>query len=212
MAEIKIEKKKPVWPWVILILVVLAIIAYLVYDNDNDMDDDFDDDYSEEQVIDSLNTQSTYDPYNNSDTSSTYDQFTAYDEAISDSTRVAIDSSYTKNAFANLAKVVVHKADEHAIAESPALTDLRNFSSLKTSISTTTKETEGFKNFKTATDKIVTVMETVQQKSFPSLQTQMADLKQSASKIDGSKALKEQQHQIYTFFRQSRDVLKMMNN
>ena len=31
MAEIKIEKKKPVWPWVILALIVLGAIAYFVF-------------------------------------------------------------------------------------------------------------------------------------------------------------------------------------
>lgn len=31
MAEIKIEKKKPVWPWVILALIILGAIAYFVF-------------------------------------------------------------------------------------------------------------------------------------------------------------------------------------
>lgn len=31
MAEIKIEKKKPVWPWVIVALIVLGVIAYFVF-------------------------------------------------------------------------------------------------------------------------------------------------------------------------------------
>lgn len=75
MAEIKIEKKKPVWPWVILILVVLGIIAYFVYANDEDVNDDFDDDITNEQVIDTTNTQSSYDSYNTGTTNSSYDQF-----------------------------------------------------------------------------------------------------------------------------------------
>ncbi|HEX8561464.1 MAG TPA: hypothetical protein VF676_00665 [Flavobacterium sp.] len=38
MAEIKIEKKKPVWPWIVLILVlVLAALLYLwMQGNDDD--------------------------------------------------------------------------------------------------------------------------------------------------------------------------------
>ncbi|MBJ7880492.1 hypothetical protein [Gelidibacter salicanalis] len=211
MAEIKIEKKKPVWPWVVLILVVLGIIAYFVYadQNDNDLNDDFDDDYNNEQVVDPTYDSSPDDTY---DTKKSYDQFKAFDESISDSTRVAIDSSYTKKAFANLTKAVVRTADDNNVEDSEALTDLRNFSSLITSISTTTKDTKGFKNFKTASDKVVKVMEDIQKKNFPALQTQVADLKQSASKIDGSVTMNKQQDQIYTFLRQSRDVLQMMNN
>lgn len=212
MAEIKIEKKKPVWPWVILILVVLGIIAYFVYANDEDVNDDFDDDITNEQVIDTTNTQSSYDSYNTGTTNSSYDQFMAYDQSIADSTRVAVDSSYTKKAFANLTKAVVQKADENNIEDSEALTDLRNFSSLITSISTTTKDTKGFKNFKTASDKVVKVMEDIQKKAYPSLLTQVADLKKTAAKVDGSVMMNKQQEQLYAFLRQSRDVLQMMNN
>lgn len=41
MTEIKVEKKKPVWPWVLLILIILGIIVYLfVYDDYNEEVDD----------------------------------------------------------------------------------------------------------------------------------------------------------------------------
>lgn len=41
MAEIRVEKKKPVWPWVILILLLAGIVVYIfVYDNYNDNIDD----------------------------------------------------------------------------------------------------------------------------------------------------------------------------
>ncbi|MGY8914851.1 MAG: hypothetical protein ACKVJF_07175 [Flavobacteriales bacterium] len=34
MAEIKIKKKSPVWPWMLLVLVVLAVIAYYFMTSD----------------------------------------------------------------------------------------------------------------------------------------------------------------------------------
>lgn len=34
MAEIKIEKKKPVWPWIVAILLISAVIYY-IYFRDN---------------------------------------------------------------------------------------------------------------------------------------------------------------------------------
>ncbi len=33
MTEIKIRKKRPVWPWVLLVLIIIAI-AYYVWSND----------------------------------------------------------------------------------------------------------------------------------------------------------------------------------
>lgn len=34
MAEIKIEKRKPIWPWIIAIVLIVAVI-YFVYMRDN---------------------------------------------------------------------------------------------------------------------------------------------------------------------------------
>jgi hypothetical protein len=36
MAEIKIEKKKPVWPWILVALVVIGLLIYFLTDNNRD--------------------------------------------------------------------------------------------------------------------------------------------------------------------------------
>lgn len=37
MAEIKIEKKSPMWPWVLLVAVIIGLIIYfLVYNTDDE--------------------------------------------------------------------------------------------------------------------------------------------------------------------------------
>lgn len=36
MAEIKIEKKKPVWPWIIAILLIAAVV-YFIFCRDNEV-------------------------------------------------------------------------------------------------------------------------------------------------------------------------------
>jgi hypothetical protein len=42
MTEIKIEKKKPVWPWILLLLAIAALVYFLVFreteDGDTDME------------------------------------------------------------------------------------------------------------------------------------------------------------------------------
>jgi hypothetical protein len=42
MAEIKIEKKKPVWPWILIAVIILAVIGYFVFADEQT------DDYMEE--------------------------------------------------------------------------------------------------------------------------------------------------------------------
>lgn len=39
MTEIKIEKKKPVWPWILLILVLAAVIYYFATQDADNTDD-----------------------------------------------------------------------------------------------------------------------------------------------------------------------------
>jgi len=43
MAEIKIEKKKPVWPWILLGLIILAVIFFVVFANEDDNEINTDD-------------------------------------------------------------------------------------------------------------------------------------------------------------------------
>ncbi len=52
MAEIKIEKKKPVWPWILLILVLAALVYFYIKGDENDPMD------GEVQTIDSTDTSS----------------------------------------------------------------------------------------------------------------------------------------------------------
>lgn len=202
MTEIKIEKKKPIWPWVLLILIVLGIIAYFVYANGDkdDYSDDFDDDVTNGQVIDNENRP----------TRSVYDTYEAFEESMRDSTRIAVDSSYTKKTFANLAKAVVKRADENDLEDSSALNDLREFSVLMTGTSNTSTDMENFKNFKTACDKVATVLEAIQVKNFPSLRQEVSSLKQSASKISPSTPMNKQQTDMNVFLQKSKSVLKSM--
>ena len=112
MAEIKIEKKKPIWPWILLVLVVLAIIAYLVYSNQEreDYNDDVADDYTNEQIMDTTNSKmNDADAYNTSNINTSYNSYSAFEESMRDSTRIALDSSYTKKAYFNLTKSTIIK-------------------------------------------------------------------------------------------------------
>lgn len=213
MAEIKIEKKRPIWPWVLVTLLVLALVIYFVYENreDEDYNDDFNDDVTTEQ-IDSINSDmdNAYD--SNQDYSSTFDEFSAFENSISDSTRIAVDSSYTKKAFSNLAKAVVNRAEEDSLQDSEALTDLRAYTTLNTTISSTPNASGESKNFKTASDKVAKVLEAIQAKNYPELQSHISDLNQITSKIDGSVSMEKQQAALYAFFSKSKEVLEAMNN
>ena len=62
MAEIKIEKKKPVWPWILIGLIILAVIFFVVFASEDD--DEFNNDDTELDSRDTLginlNEETTY--------------------------------------------------------------------------------------------------------------------------------------------------------
>lgn len=139
-----------------------------------------------------------------------YDGFRAFDESIADTTRIAVDSSYTKVAFSNLTKLVVRHANSSEVADSPALDDLRSFSVLITSIAKTSGNNEGFKNFKTACDKIASVLGDIQAKDYPALEQEVTNLKQMAAQVKIATPMYEQQPEINSFLRKSKEILQAM--
>ncbi|MEO6346657.1 MAG: hypothetical protein ABIO60_01990 [Aquaticitalea sp.] len=212
MAEIKIEKKKPVWPWILLILVILAAIAYFVYAN-NEAGDSMDDMNTTE--IDSMeydaNTNSTTYEDTMDSTASTSSSM-QYGESIKDSTRIGTDSTYTKSAFQNLSKAVTEKAAQYNLESSKSLEDLKNYASQMNSMGNSKMPNVGgiSKDFKMVSTDIVTILENIQTKKFPTLQKEVADLKQTSNKLT-SVAVEKQQTTLQMFFRKANDVLNKMN-
>lgn len=206
MAEIKIEKKSPIWPWILLVIAVIAIVAYFVYNNDNDDNSIYDNESHDEQ----MNTNSnTYEDAQHMDATSAAQEF---ENSVTDSTRIGIDSTYTKTAIINLAKVVSMKADELNVQPSIALENLKYYSDERDGMpNTELAESSDVINFKTVSNDIVAVLEILQTKNYPSLQDEVAELKQTSNKIDNNMAAKEQQVTIQTFFTKARKVVNNMN-
>lgn len=206
MAEIKIEKKSPIWPWILLVIAVIAIVAYFVYNNDNDDNSIYDNESHDEQ----MNTNSnTYEDAQHTDATSAAQEF---ENSVTDSTRIGIDSTYTKTAIINLAKVVSMKADELNVQPSIALENLKYYSDERDGMpNTELAESSDVINFKTVSNDIVAVLEILQTKNYPSLQDEVAELKQTSNKIDNNMAAKEQQVTIQTFFTKARKVVNNMN-
>ncbi len=57
MAEIKITKKTPVWPWILLFLIVIGGLFFLFFYGDTDEDEFTDDNATEFEEVTSINTK-----------------------------------------------------------------------------------------------------------------------------------------------------------
>lgn len=209
MAEIKIEKKSPIWPWILLAIALIAVVVYFVYEKDDATI--YDDDINNE-TIDTISNNNSYEestaPYIDSTRA-----VVEFENSIIDSTRIGVDSSYTKTAITNLAKVVAMKADELNIKPSMALDNLKFLSdqSIETTDTEIPKEADVFNDFQKVSKDIVTVLESIQTENYPSLEEEVLELKQTSSKIDTNIATKEQQTTIQNFFSKAKEVVKSMN-
>lgn len=213
MAEIKIEKKKPMWPWIALILIILAIIAFLVYQNQAN-DDYLDDDNTDmvDDMNDTIDNDTTiYDSTNTYDDGSA--SMMALMEAMKDSTRFGTDSTYTQTALHNLAKVTVAKAKSKMLESSSALSDLEQYTSMNNTSDSRVPDTNNLASeFKSVSEDIVTVIDALYSKNGMTMEQDLKKLKETSNKISGTNALPKQQNTIQSFFRQAHDALHNINS
>lgn len=215
MAEIKIEKKRPIWPWILLILVILGVIAYFVYQNQKN--DYYNDDLNSEQYNDSTDNDLRGGVPYNPDASDGYgnasNEMAEYEASIKDSIRIITDSTYAKTVFVNLAKATVMKANENNIESSQALEALKNYSDQMNNTDTSEgMQTMGVsESLKSTCDNVVQVLETIQAKNFPSLGSQVSDLKQISNNINSKTSMANQRKNILSFFQKAKNVLNAMN-
>ncbi|WP_455168813.1 hypothetical protein [Aegicerativicinus sediminis] len=58
MAEIKIEKKSPKWPYILIALAVVLVIAFVWYNNNENISPGIDNDDAPEQIEDKVDDMS----------------------------------------------------------------------------------------------------------------------------------------------------------
>uniref|UniRef100_UPI004047C90C hypothetical protein n=1 Tax=Mariniflexile sp. TaxID=1979402 RepID=UPI004047C90C len=171
MAEIKIEKKSPVWPWVLLVLAIAVVIAYVVYKTSEDNT------YEENVNIENIDGTNTLDEngtanYDDTNLDSNYNSsMMEFDEAVKDSARIGKDSAYTKSAMHKLIHTVVLKADQNNLESSNALTNLKSYADNGMSV---TKDLNISKNLKSVSDDVTSVIQAIQTKNFPGLKTALS--------------------------------------
>src|SRR5690606_595779 len=176
MAEIKIEKISPIWPWILLIIALIAVIVFFVYNNDNDVNTIYNNDTQSEARDTISNT-----PHESHGTSAPYlgslSVVQEFESSITDSTRIGVDSMYTKTAIVNLARVVTMKADELDVKPSMALENLKFYTepSQATTDTQIPASKDVYGDFKAVSKDIVTVLETIQTENYPTLKNDVSE-------------------------------------
>ena len=208
MAEIKIEKKKPIWPWIILVLVILAILYFLVFANDEEEvvdeveTEQVEETAWEEEEAETTNWENENDQW---DTSKGVEGYLAY---ISNKEKMGIDHEYTNNALIELINAVQAKADE---MEYDISADMESVRQAAQAITTDPMALTHANTIKTAGTKLADILAKMQEQEFPDLAGDVAEVKTAAQNINGSTPTLEQKDQVTKFFDEAGDVLRKMS-
>ncbi|MDT0647311.1 hypothetical protein RM545_11480 [Zunongwangia sp. F260] len=205
MAEIKVEKKKPIWPWIIAGLIVLVILYFLFANGD---DDEMIDETEQEQVIDttSIEEENTANWDNNrNDTVGGVDGYLSY---IGDESRMGIDHEYTNNAIIYLMNAVQAKANELNVNIDADIEEIRQKAEKITQDPMATNHADKIKD---AGSDLTNVIENLQEEQFPDLSQDVQEVKSAVQDIDGSVLTLEQKDKVNKFFDEAGDVLNKMS-
>lgn len=194
MTEIKIEKKKPIWPWLLLLLlVILATVWFFFFSNDN------------AEPLETTDNTTLIDIHENNNIVATYVTF-----INADTNTMGLDHVFTNEAFTKLTDAV------EAIAAEAGYDVKADIAKAKQLAEEITKDpmviTHGDK-IRSAADVLSTSLQNIQQAKYPSLGAEAADVKSAASaiNINPETLTLDQRVAVKSFFRKAADLLNKMN-
>lgn len=221
MAEIKIEKKKPIWPWVLLILLILAAIFFFWYYNDRNLNSN-DDVITRDTIThdDSRYQTDNDNRYKNDfrDTTSLYSgsygtvqkeqAFADYFNYLDNKDNTPKNREYYRSAFFKLITATKREAEIENVDVSSNVTAAMNSAEKMTNDPTKSNKAD---NLKTAANEVSKALKSIQTKEFDNLGTDIESLDKAVSEIDGSQTLENQTSKIDSFFDKAARVLQKMN-
>ena len=174
MAEIKIEKKKPIWPW-ILALLVIALIVYFLFFKDTTVITD-ENTTKNDTIVD--RTEMVDDGYVN-DNASAVAAFVAL--VKNDNGNMTLDHTYSHNMLTKLIDATEEVSSKTNFDSKMDLEKAREHADMITKDSQATDHAE---HIKKSTDMISTTLHNLQKAKFPALTSEAEKAKMSSDAID----------------------------
>jgi hypothetical protein len=207
MAEIKIEKKKPIWPWILLGLIILAVILYFVIADNND-DDDFNEEENTEQVATPMETEEDTETASwEEDNLSGDESVSKYLTHISDQEKMGIDHEYSSQALVYLINTLENRSEEANINTEVEIQELKD------DVRDIKEDPQALTHANTINDvgdKIVDLMEKMQEEKFPDISQDVQEVKTALQNIDPSTPTLDQKDAVNSFYKEAGDVVQNM--
>jgi len=189
MAEIKIEKKKPVWPWLLLSLGVVAVLIYFISFQDKNGE--------KKEVLELMYV---------SENNTTVADYVIFVE--NDKNKMSLDHAFTNEALLKLAKATDEMADE---IDFEMRTDLDKVDEYAEMITENPSDTSHANSIRKATDILTNALEEIQKANYPGLKNEVVELRAASESIDPDVLTLDQQVAVKAFFQKAADLLKKMN-
>ena len=208
MAEINIEKKPKIWPW-ILGLLVLAAIIYFAFAEGNDDDMDTDDIVTEEVIeVEEVDSTNSTDFENNAAIEKYNTVMASYSDYIGNTAKMGIDHEYSNGALVYLINAVEAKADVLDVDITADLAEARKNAS---NITTDPYETNHANLIKNSGKILVRAFRTLQIAKYPNLTQEVASIEKAVAAITKETHTLDQKGDVNNFYKAAEDLLIKMN-
>ena len=201
MAEIKIEKKKPIWPW-ILALLVIALIVYFLFFKDTTVITD-ENTTNNDTIVD--RTEMVDDNYVN-DNASAVAAFVAL--VKNDDGNMTLDHTYSHNMLTKLIDATEEISSKMNFDSKMDLDQARESADMITKNPEATNHAD---HIKKSTDMIAKTLHNLQKEKFSGLSSEAEKVKMSSDAINVKELTLNQKNKIKTFFDDAADLLDKMN-
>ncbi len=207
MAEIKIKKKTPIWPWILGILAILAILYFAFLYNDDDVEGDDMSDNDTEMVTDDVDNTANDAAIVFSETANT--EISEYKTFIAKDAEMGLEHVYSHNALSKLIDATEAVANTLNVDISA---DLETARSNAGSIEDDTYEVDHADKIKSAGNIVVQALTKIQMQRFPDLAESCSELQNSVMAIAPGTQTLEQKAAVKNFFDQAGELLTNMKN
>jgi len=193
MTEIKIEKKKPLLAWMLLVVLVgiLAVLAYFLVFNDGK---------------DVMKTAETSSLINVNENNSTVAAFVRFVEV--GNKEMTLNHAYTNEALLKLTEATNAMADE---IKYDVRADMDKVKEAAKVITIDKFDTSHANSIRDVTNLLTNVLEKMQQAKYPELAKEVAELRNASDSINPDVLTLDQKDNVKTFFSKAADLLKKMN-
>ncbi|WP_017259676.1 hypothetical protein [Pedobacter arcticus] len=197
MAEIKIEKKTIIWPWVLLGLIIVALAAYFLFFKDNNSN-----------VAPLTNEDDSTAIHNHADhAEDAVGDYVMFIEK--DTANMSLSHEYSHDALTKLANATEETANNNNVDISENLSKVK---ALADKITQNEQSTTHADDIKESARIIGSALTSIQQAKFPDLSAEVSKVMTDANDIDVKDLTLDQKGTVKGFFKSAKDVIKKMNN